>query len=246
MMRDTHWGRPSAWLLKLLTVFLELQLTTGLVLVSLILGVFLAPALAQEDCDAAVEIMGEEEHIFTNDNVQYNKSQMNLFVKMESSFEGFSVNVRDVDGVEYTAWFPAEDECFPEKDLWYQLLTFAQIKKNSIIVFGFETKTCRRECERDKVLQTLKQQTVVPRGSSRWRLTFPPGNCATAFLEAMSFSGELPTCAKPPAPMSTVIIIVIVIVVLVVMAVLVFAAVLGVKFFKNRATPCKYCTLFIS
>ena len=199
---------------------------------------FLVPVLAQENCDSAEVVLGGgEEHTFTHKNVKTNWSEKTLFVKAESSFEGFSVIVQGLGGTEYTVWFPVEDEYFHDKDLWYQLLIFAQIKMNSTIIFGFETKTCRRECEREKGPQSLQQQSVVPRGASRWRQTFPMGN----MLIMKTFSGKLPTCAKPPpTPLSTVSIVLIVLLVTL-MRVIIFAI---VKFFKNRAAPCKYCSLF--
>ena len=184
------------------------------------------PALAHEDCDTAQVVLGKgEEHSFTKDT---DRPEINLFVKAESSFEGFSVNVQDVGGTEHTAWFPAEDECFPREDTWYQLLAFARIK-NSTIVFGFETKTCRKECERIKPPWGLQQKSVVPRGASRWRQTFPEPHCATAKLEAMIFSGNLSLCIEPLVPTSTVIILVVLVVM--VSLLLVVAVVI-----KKRAT----------
>ena len=207
----------------------------------ILVGAF--PVLAQENCDSAEVVLGGgEEHTFTHKNVKTNWSEKTLFVKAESSFEGFSVIVQGLGGTEYTVWFPVEDEYFHDKDLWYQLLIFAQIKMNSTIIFGFETKTCRRECEREKGPQSLQQQSVVPRGASRWRQTFPMGNCTTAMLIMKTFSGKLPTCAKPPrTPLSTVSIVLIVLGILMVAGVIIFAI---VKCFKNRAAPGKYCSLF--
>ncbi|XP_063846943.1 uncharacterized protein LOC135092397 [Scylla paramamosain] len=208
METGTHRGKPAA-----MPRVLQLPLV---LLLSLSLGDFPTPALAQNDCNAAdVVVERGEQHSFPNKEVQILKASMTLFVKTESSFEGIIVSVHGIGGIEYTAWFPAEAECFPHDDTWHQLLAFTEIKKeNSTINFGFETGSCLRICKRDKTPLGLWHQRLVAHGTSRWRTKFPPSSCATFNLNTISSPPKLPICKEPPAPVSVMTIIIIAIVVL--------------------------------
>ncbi|XP_045102302.1 uncharacterized protein LOC123498873 isoform X2 [Portunus trituberculatus] len=206
MAMDTHREKPLVR-----AIFL-------LLLLSICFGVLVGRVAGYEVCDINTKVLRGQQHIFTKNSWNTSRSQITLFGKVEDSFEGFSVKVEGIGGIDYGAWFPADDQCFPNKTIWYQLITFALIKNNSTtIMFGFETKYCRRECERNEAPQSLQQHSVVVHGASQWNNHYPYGDCIVAKPSDKTFSGPLLTCtsAAPPAPMSTVTIIVIVMAVVV-------------------------------
>ncbi|XP_045119499.1 uncharacterized protein LOC123509335 isoform X3 [Portunus trituberculatus] len=231
MAVDRHRGKPPVRAMVLVSNVIILLVCLGVV----------ERVVALKECEVDVVVVaGGEQHTFTEDSSKAEISQITLFGKVEDGFEGFSINVEGIGGIVYSAWFPADHECFPDKDTWYQLLTFTQIKKNNdtTIMFGFETRHCRRECKSDTAPQSLQQQSVEVYGASHWSEDIPRGdNCTVNTPKAIRFHGKHSTCSKRPTPMSTMNIIVIVMVVLVVVPLLILLSVVIVKFIKKRAAP---------
>lgn len=162
----------------------------------------LTPALAQDHCDAAGIVLGDREpHTFPNKDGM-RSPEMTLFMRPESNSTGFTVHVLASDGTEHTASFPAEKQCFPDTDTWYQLLVFAEIKiENSTIEFGFETQHCQCTCERHSAPQDLPLQnmSVVAHGAGRWSTTdFLFTGCHFESLSTGPEHHKLPVCNKPP------------------------------------------------
>ncbi|XP_063847009.1 uncharacterized protein LOC135092446 [Scylla paramamosain] len=180
----------------------RLLLLPLVLLLSLSLGGFPTPTLAQEDCDAADVVVEEGElRSISNKKVQSHIVSLNLYMKTESSFEGITVKVIGTDGIEYTAWFPAENRCFPHDDTWYELLVFAKIKNDtSTTEFGFENGLCKEKCKKDTNPPGLQSHSLGAHGTSRWTLTYPKG-CPTVTLDIILYGPkELPTCMEPPPP----------------------------------------------
>ncbi|XP_045131687.1 uncharacterized protein LOC123516430 isoform X2 [Portunus trituberculatus] len=232
MAVNTHRGKPPVRAIVLVS--------NWIILLSVCLGV-VERVVALKECEVDVVVVaGGEQHTFTEDSSKAKISQITLFGKVEDGFEGFSINVEGTGGIVSSAWFPADHECFPDKDTWYQLLTFSQIKNNdTTIMFGFETRHCRKECKSDTAPQSLQQQSVEVYGASHWSEDIPRGdNCTVNTPKAIRFHGKHSTCSKRPTPMSTMNIIVVVLLVVVPLVGILLLILLYV--IKKRAAPCPH------
>ncbi|XP_063847150.1 uncharacterized protein LOC135092509 [Scylla paramamosain] len=179
----------------------RLLLLPLVLLLSLSLGGFPTPTLAQEDCDGADVVVEEGELRIINKKVQSHNVNLNLYMKTESSFEGLSVTMAGTDGTEYNAWFAAEDRCFAQSGIWYELLVFLKIKNDtSTIEFGFESGLCKKKCKIETTLPTLQKYTVLAHGTSRWTFSHPPVSCPIHSLNIIDIPTVIPTCMDPPLP----------------------------------------------
>ncbi|XP_063849768.1 uncharacterized protein LOC135094004 [Scylla paramamosain] len=160
-----------------------------------------SPTLAQ-DCSAADMVVkeGQPQVINTTQvirNGERYEGHLTLFLKPESDFEGVRLDVQASNGTHHTAWFPAEEECFPRDGTWREFEARTWKTENGFYL-GFMSGRCWKECW-IKIFQiSLKSLSVVAYGPSRWRNEKPPKGCSVTLVR-LSLRIQLPVCQVAPS-----------------------------------------------
>ena len=125
-----------------------------LVLLALTLGGELSLILAN-NCISDVDVKENQTKSFEG-NIS---SELILYVKAKSGFQGISINSSSSIG-----WF-SKDNCFP-LNKWSQLKTWVR-RKNTFLYFGFIISSCKKECKVESDEQ-LPSFFFEAHGESEW------------------------------------------------------------------------------
>lgn len=159
-----------------------------------------APTLAR-GCNAADFILKErEKEVIVDKQDKGSDSIFNPYVKPQPGFEGLRLVVMGINDTSHDAFFPAEPDCFPNSDTWYQVGTRALISSDThAITFRFRINECARQCKVNSSSPHFQNFSVVAYGPSRWLLDSPPDSCDTIDWTLSPYPST-PTCSKPPLP----------------------------------------------
>ncbi|XP_063860928.1 uncharacterized protein LOC135101225 [Scylla paramamosain] len=122
---------------------------------------------------------------------------LTLFVKPESDFEGVSLYVWTSDGTRHTAWFPAEESCFPRDDTWLEFKAVIW-RTGADLSFYFRSLACLKECEINAVQAVPMNFGVVAHGPSKWLTQAPSEICGYQILGKSDFN-ETANCMQSPS-----------------------------------------------
>ncbi|XP_045101029.1 uncharacterized protein LOC123498017 [Portunus trituberculatus] len=139
-----------------------------------------SPALAQ-DCNAADTVVkeGTPHVIKTTLFIQYSAGydgSLTLFVKPESDFEGVTLYTMTNDATLHTAWFPAEEKCFPRDGKWLQFKAMVW-STGWGLQFHLMSGACWEECYINTDQTIPINLSVVAHGPSRWLSRRPHEHC---------------------------------------------------------------------